>query len=70
MIHEEPVVMADYTEALAEEEALTENSEAPVESFSYLQGAEGSFDCDLQDLKWSISSCKVDLEESNSSSPK
>ncbi len=63
MIHEEPVVMAGYTEALAEEEALTENSEAPVESFFYLQGTEGSFDCDSQDLKWStISSCKVDLE--------
>ncbi len=44
----EPVAIADNnTEALAE--ALTENSEAPVESFSYLQGADGSLDCDLED---------------------
>ncbi len=49
MIHEEPVAIADNTDTLADEEALTENSEAPVESFSYLQGADGSFDCDLED---------------------
>ncbi len=49
MIHDEPVTIADNIEALADEEALTENSEAPVESFSYLQGADGSVDYNLED---------------------
>ena len=41
----------------------TGNSEAPVESFSYLQGADGSFDCDLEDCNGlSVSSCKVNLK--------
>ncbi len=46
MIHDEHVAIADNTEALADEEALTEDSKAPVESISYLhiQGADGSFD--------------------------
>ncbi len=49
MIHDKLMAIADNTEALADEEALTENSEAPVESISYLHGADGSFDCDLED---------------------
>ncbi len=39
MIHEEPVAIADNTEALADEEALTENYEPLVEHFSYSQGS-------------------------------
>ncbi len=63
MIHDEPVTIADNIEALADEEALTENSEAPVESFSYLQGADGSVDYNLEDWNGlSVSSCKVDLK--------
>ncbi len=49
MIHDEPMAIADNAEALAYEEALSEDSEAPVDIFfSYLQGADGSFDCDLE----------------------
>ncbi len=63
IIHDQPITIADNTEALADEEALNENSEAPVESFSYLQGADGSFDCDLEDCNGlSVSSCKVNLK--------
>ncbi len=49
MIHDKPVAIAGNTEALADKEALTEDSEAPFENVSYLQGADGSFDCNLKD---------------------
>ncbi len=38
------MAIADNAEALADDEALTEDSEAPVQNFSYFQGADGSFD--------------------------